>query len=513
MRAAAGGPGGARRPVPDRVVPGHHRLAVRPAAGADREDARERRLVHPWSSPGELTTEATVKVHVGDERVVATAEGNGPVNALDAALRLAIEPHFRAAAQRAPHRLPSARASTRPRGPGPSRGCCSTPPTPRAAGRRSACRRTSSRRRGRRSSTPSCSASSGPPRVEGGDAATAGSGADEAALPVGATIEAHVDDPAQVRPHHRAARGSRGAAARRAGAMDAAPARENIARARNSREQAGLGIPGPDQGYALELAKRFADRLVLEPGEHARTCSPAPSPSPCAGRRCSGGRPVAADIELALELFGYLAGEARRPRASLWSSGVDSLPEPPTTTGAAAALADEVPEETLRLTPAGCQANGSIADAWRLARARSWRLTMIRRSIFLRTRPSSAGCCGASATRRSRPVPPSTTSSETVPVGELPRLRGDGAAGARDARRSTGARRRCRDAGRRDRGGGACVRLDERDAAHLEARDDPRHELRQRGAEAPLSAQRSRAGRRRRATACPSPTPARTSPG
>ena len=53
-------------------------------------------LVHPWSSPGELTTEATVKVHVGGDRVVATAEGNGPVNALDAALRLAIEPAFEA---------------------------------------------------------------------------------------------------------------------------------------------------------------------------------------------------------------------------------------------------------------------------------------------------------------------------------------------------------------------------------------------------------------------------------
>ncbi len=51
-------------------------------------------LVHPWESPGELTTEATVKVHVGGERVVATAEGNGPVNALDAALRMAIEPYF-----------------------------------------------------------------------------------------------------------------------------------------------------------------------------------------------------------------------------------------------------------------------------------------------------------------------------------------------------------------------------------------------------------------------------------
>jgi 2-isopropylmalate synthase len=42
------------------------------------------------------TTEATVKVHVGDERVVATAEGNGPVHALDAALRQAIAPHFEA---------------------------------------------------------------------------------------------------------------------------------------------------------------------------------------------------------------------------------------------------------------------------------------------------------------------------------------------------------------------------------------------------------------------------------
>jgi 2-isopropylmalate synthase len=35
-------------------------------------------------------TEATVKVHVNDERVIATAEGNGPVNALDNALRRAL---------------------------------------------------------------------------------------------------------------------------------------------------------------------------------------------------------------------------------------------------------------------------------------------------------------------------------------------------------------------------------------------------------------------------------------
>ncbi len=39
---------------------------------------------------GRVMTEATVKVHVGDDRHLATAEGNGPVNALDKALRMAI---------------------------------------------------------------------------------------------------------------------------------------------------------------------------------------------------------------------------------------------------------------------------------------------------------------------------------------------------------------------------------------------------------------------------------------
>jgi 2-isopropylmalate synthase len=41
-----------------------------------------------------VMTEATVKVHVGAERIVAVAEGNGPVNALDGALRGAIGPRF-----------------------------------------------------------------------------------------------------------------------------------------------------------------------------------------------------------------------------------------------------------------------------------------------------------------------------------------------------------------------------------------------------------------------------------
>ncbi len=42
----------------------------------------------------EVETEATVKIWVGDERIVATGEGNGPVNALDAALRYAMRRHY-----------------------------------------------------------------------------------------------------------------------------------------------------------------------------------------------------------------------------------------------------------------------------------------------------------------------------------------------------------------------------------------------------------------------------------
>ena len=35
-----------------------------------------------------------MKVWVGDERIVATGEGNGPVNALDSALRYALRRHY-----------------------------------------------------------------------------------------------------------------------------------------------------------------------------------------------------------------------------------------------------------------------------------------------------------------------------------------------------------------------------------------------------------------------------------
>jgi 2-isopropylmalate synthase len=43
---------------------------------------------------GAVVSEATVKIRVRGERVIATAEGNGPVNALDQALRVALSRHY-----------------------------------------------------------------------------------------------------------------------------------------------------------------------------------------------------------------------------------------------------------------------------------------------------------------------------------------------------------------------------------------------------------------------------------
>ena len=52
------------------------------------------RVIMDHHADGSVISEATVKVRVADERVIATAEGNGPVNALDAALRKALTPHL-----------------------------------------------------------------------------------------------------------------------------------------------------------------------------------------------------------------------------------------------------------------------------------------------------------------------------------------------------------------------------------------------------------------------------------
>lgn len=52
------------------------------------------RVIMEKREDGKVTTEATIKLEVNDERVIATAEGNGPVNALDNAFRKAAGKSF-----------------------------------------------------------------------------------------------------------------------------------------------------------------------------------------------------------------------------------------------------------------------------------------------------------------------------------------------------------------------------------------------------------------------------------
>jgi 2-isopropylmalate synthase len=71
-------------------------LLLRRTAGWEHEffAVESLRVIADELPSGSFATEATVKVHVDGVRVVTTAEGNGPVNAIDAALRAAITPRY-----------------------------------------------------------------------------------------------------------------------------------------------------------------------------------------------------------------------------------------------------------------------------------------------------------------------------------------------------------------------------------------------------------------------------------
>jgi hypothetical protein len=106
----------------------------------------------------------------------------------------------------------------------------------------------------------------------------------------------------------------------------------------------GRGAPGPDQGYALALAQQ----LALAPGEHAEDAL-AGAVVIALRRAASYGRaPVRRDIEVALELFGFLGAappELIELRRSLFA-GVDHDYR------RQRALAESIPEQSLRLVGA-----------------------------------------------------------------------------------------------------------------------------------------------------------------
>jgi hypothetical protein len=109
-----------------------------------------------------------------------------------------------------------------------------------------------------------------------------------------------------------------------------------------------LGNQGPDLGYGIKLARTFVDRIVVTEGE---TVDDAVTGCFAVGaKRASlfGRAPVIYDFDLAYTLWGVLGGAPadlvafRKPLFTGASHHYEQQRE----------IADRVPEETLRLTPA-----------------------------------------------------------------------------------------------------------------------------------------------------------------
>jgi hypothetical protein len=121
----------------------------------------------------------------------------------------------------------------------------------------------------------------------------------------------------------------------------------------------GLGVPGPDQGYALLVAHElFAERLTLTPGITVEDALVGASGVAGARAALYGRAPVAKDVELGLVLFGFLGGapaELIAWRNPLFEAASRHY-------GQQRRIVAAVPESTLRLTPDHIRAQ---LDGWR----------------------------------------------------------------------------------------------------------------------------------------------------
>ena len=108
-----------------------------------------------------------------------------------------------------------------------------------------------------------------------------------------------------------------------------------------------LGSPGPDQGYALHLARRFVDRLQLSETEQVDDAVAGCVAVALKRASLFGRAPVIWDLELAFSLWGFLGGapdELVAFRRPLFEGARHHYSKQ-------RQICDLVPEETLRLAP------------------------------------------------------------------------------------------------------------------------------------------------------------------
>lgn len=111
---------------------------------------------------------------------------------------------------------------------------------------------------------------------------------------------------------------------------------------------AQLGSPGPDQGYGLKLARRFTRRLHLTYNEHADDAVAGCLVVGLKRASLFGRAPTIYDFEHAYGLWGFLAeapSELIAFRKPVFAAASHHYEDQ-------RAIADAVPEATLRMTPA-----------------------------------------------------------------------------------------------------------------------------------------------------------------
>ena len=119
----------------------------------------------------------------------------------------------------------------------------------------------------------------------------------------------------------------------------------------------GVGTPGPDSGFALRLANRFAHDLKLGDGESEHDVLLGVALVASKRAALFGRAPCVHDVRFALNLWGFLdqvPGELLAERRAAFSSIAHDYV-------AQRRLVDAVPEETLRLSPEEALAKGGVA--------------------------------------------------------------------------------------------------------------------------------------------------------
>lgn len=111
-----------------------------------------------------------------------------------------------------------------------------------------------------------------------------------------------------------------------------------------------LGNPGPDQGFGLTIAETFRDQLVLRPGEQADDAITGCLTVGLKRASIFGRAPVVHDLRIAFTVWGFLDDHADDELVAVRRELFEEVSHPHHYVEQRA-IADAVPEATLRLTP------------------------------------------------------------------------------------------------------------------------------------------------------------------